>query len=95
MIVNIILKTMLIAIINIIMIIIVIKFNNKLKRNIQSQNGFWAAQTTAKNCKKTQGKKRNNNNKNLKAMVNIIPIMDDYLRNGQMGDTNPQCSIPC
>ena len=29
------------------------------------------------------------NNKNIKAIGNITPTMDNHPRNGQMGDTNP------
>ena len=47
--------------------------------------------------KKTFGEKNNNNsnNRKLKAMGNIKTIMDHYRRNGNMGDTDLQSTIPC
>lgn len=89
-----ILKTILIITIINIMIIIVIKFNNKLKRKIQGQNRFWVDQTTVNTHKNIWGKNSNNSNRKLKAKVNITPITNHCLRNGQMGDTNPKSCMP-
>ena len=34
-------------------------------------------------------------NNKVKTMGNITPTMDDYPRNGLMGDTDPQSCMPC
>ena len=88
-----ILKTILIiTIINI--MIIVIKFNNKLKRKIQGQNRFWVHQTIVNTHKNIWAKKSNNSNRKLKAKVNITPITNHSFRTGQMGNTNPKSCMP-
>ena len=76
-----ILKTILIiTIINI--MIIVIKFNNKLKRKIQGYNRFSVHQTIVNTHKNIWGKKSNNSNRKLKAKVNITPTTNHPFRTG-------------
>ena len=56
--------------------------------------------TKAKNKDQpTRSYKKNNRkikyNKKIKAMRNIAPTMDQYSRNGQMGDTDHQFAMSC